>query len=266
MMLIRLSLKDSSNSLALILISLDLIYFAQGRSYYGSPDEFSSMGDVDWGKRGGISSIMGKRNVGAVMRSYRSPSYKRYDSPAWAYSSMADTDWGWRKRSDDSASAAQELYNIYKNNHLTNDYWKRFGQTYYQPYTNRNNYYGNTFQPSYTAHDTYGPRSSALSAGPKSESKLKSKDKYAFHSMADMDWGWKRKRSMSPPLVAAYSAESDKRADEEVNEDTADDIPTAKKNLASVAREFYAKRLQRSGGVAALARHGINTNDGFQYF
>ena len=57
------------------------IYFAQGRSYYGSPDEFSSMGDVDWGKRGGISSIMGKRNVGAVMRSYRSPSYKRYDSP-----------------------------------------------------------------------------------------------------------------------------------------------------------------------------------------
>ena len=74
-----------------------------------------------------------------------------------------------------------------------------------------------SFQPSYTAHDTYGPRSSALSAAPKSESKLKSKDKYAFHSMADMDWGWKRKRSMSPPLVAAYSAESDKRADEEVN-------------------------------------------------
>ena len=73
------------------------------------------------------------------------------------------------------------------------------------------------FQPSYTAHDSYGPRSSALSAGPKSESKLKSKDKYAFHSMADMDWGWKRKRSMSPPLVAAYSAESDKRADEQVN-------------------------------------------------
>ena len=71
------------------------------------------------------------------------------------------------------------------------------------------------FQPSYTAHDTYGPRSSALSAAPKSV--VKNKDKHAFHSMADMDWGWKRKRSMSPPLVAAYAAESDKRADKEVN-------------------------------------------------
>ena len=68
---------------------------------------------------------------------------------------MADTDWGWRKRSDDSASAAQELYNIYKNNHLTNDYWKRFGQSYYQPYTNRNNYYGNTFQV--CKYDAYLP-------------------------------------------------------------------------------------------------------------
>ena len=55
------------------------IGFVQSRSFYGSPEEFMSMGDIDWGKRS-IGSTLGKRNVGSALRAYRSP-YKRYESP-----------------------------------------------------------------------------------------------------------------------------------------------------------------------------------------
>merc|ERR1711997_427941 len=48
-------------------------------------DSYATMGDIDWSKRryagGGSVSLM---------------------SPAWSFSSMADADWGWKKRNDQS--------------------------------------------------------------------------------------------------------------------------------------------------------------------
>jgi len=276
-MLSGISSKLTSVSVALI--SLHLICLVQSRNWDYSADAFTSMGDVDWGKRN-LGSTLGKRNVGSALRSlraYRSP-YKRYESPAWAYSSMADTDWGWKKRSEDPAA---ELYDIYRNNKLTSDYWKRYGQSYYQPYSSYNSYqpYQSLYQiPAETSQEDTAPRTASLK-GPVSKNSNVNKDRqYAFHSMADMDWGWKRKRSMQPPLVDYQdepeilekknlgSFKQGKRADEQVNEDTDQEISAAKKTLASVARTFYPKRRQRGGGIAALARQGVNTNQKLRYF
>lgn len=151
---------------------------------------------------------------------------------------MADSDWGWKKRSSTSPDA--ELYNIYRNKKLTDDYWKRYGQSYYRPYS---------YQPS-TGYQPYGssnhraglddpePRSlpsvssaaveSAAAPSPKANS-LKNRNRYAYHSMADMDWGWKkRKRAMTPPL--------DQLVDEADYDDIMD-LPVVevdKKSLASL--------------------------------
>ena len=111
---------------------------------------------------------------------------------------MADTDWGWKKRSSDEAAAA-ELYNIYRNKKLTDDYWKRYGQSYYQPYAYRPYNYE---QPRSLAVAAPAAAAPAPAPAPKTNS-LKDR-KYAFHSMADMDWGWKRKRSMAPLPLEDY--------------------------------------------------------------
>lgn len=195
MMLLPLSSKLTSNSL--FLVTLQLIGFVQSRSFYGSPEEFMSMGDIDWGKRN-IGSTLGKRNVGSALRTYRSP-YKRYESPAWAYSSMADTDWGWKKRSSDEAAAA-ELYNIYRNKKLTDDYWKRYGQSYYQPYA----YRPYNYEPEQPRSLAVAAPAAAPAPAPAPKTKSLKDRKYAFHSMADMDWGWKRKRSMAPLPLEDY--------------------------------------------------------------
>lgn len=219
MMLSGISSKLTSVSVGLI--SLHLICLVQSRNYYNSADAYTSMGDVDWGKRSGYTSMgdvdwgkrnlgstLGKRNVGSALRAYRAP-YKRYESPAWGYSSMADSDWGWKKRTEEPDAAA-ELYNIYRNKKLGSDYWKRYGQSYYQPYSTYNSYqpYRSTYQApvvAAVAPEPEPPRSASLTsaASPDSSKNSIKNRKYAFHSMADMDWGWKRKRSMQPPLQAS---------------------------------------------------------------
>ncbi len=48
---------------------------------------YSAMSDIDWSKRGGADNWI---------------------SPAYGYSSMADHDWGWKKRSSGAATASEE--------------------------------------------------------------------------------------------------------------------------------------------------------------
>ena len=82
--------------------------------------------------------------------------------------------------------------------------------------------------PAETSQEDTAPRTASLK-GPVSKNSNVNKDRqYAFHSMADMDWGWKRKRSMQPPLDYQDEPEilekknlgsfkQGKRADEQVN-------------------------------------------------
>jgi len=132
---------------------------------------------------------------------------------------MADADWGWKKRgaSPRSTSNPKDLYEIYKKNQLTSDYWKRFGQPYYQPYSYRSTYHQVPYASAYTSRgipSSYPPRASSLvssssgasgSGGVSSGSGIsgspstnRNKNKqYSYHSMADMDWGWKKKKRSS---------------------------------------------------------------------
>ena len=102
---------------------------------------------------------------------------------------MADADWGWKKRTSDSVNA-KDLYDFYKTHKLASDYWKRFGQPYYQPY-----YASRTAVPAYSYQAySYGlPKANSVKA--QRTSNPNKEKQYSYHSMADMDWGWKRKRS-----------------------------------------------------------------------
>ena len=68
--------------------NLDVIYGDtdnMGQAYYGNywdtrgANAYASMGDIDWAKRS---------------------AYDNWISPKYTFSSMADYDWGWKKRGD----------------------------------------------------------------------------------------------------------------------------------------------------------------------
>jgi len=163
-----------------------------------SADAYSSMGDIDWAKR----------------------SYPRiFDSPALRFASMADAEWGWKKRAvnsnfdDEDMDQDQDLaplalkrgYKSYK---------------YRQPYM--------IARPS---HDIYNPYQAYAKYGAISRPQTRKLGprQYNYASMADMDWGWK-KRSQLPALL-------------EIDED--DLSEPEKRNLASLAR-FNALPHKRS--------------------
>ena len=61
--------------------------YAYNPSYFPktTSDSYSTMGDINWAKRANRYS--------GVLKSLMEPSY--------GYASMADANWGWKKRSDD---------------------------------------------------------------------------------------------------------------------------------------------------------------------
>ena len=125
------------------------------------------MSDIDWGKRSG---------------------YDNWISPAYGYHSMADSDWGWKKRgapaapaaaaegedesSEDDGAAAVAARGP-STASLLSRYYKQQASRY----------------PSYL----YRPYVSASRRSPRV-----SRDRqYGFHSMADSDWGWKKRSAPS---------------------------------------------------------------------
>jgi hypothetical protein len=148
------------------------------RARYDSfADGYSSMGDLDWTKRAG-------RDNGI--------------SPAYGYSSMADTDWGWKKRSmeddsDDDVIAVDDETDVDKRSKYSNNY--------YLPYKYR--------QPHSLASTSYRgyaePQSSIAAAAAAAEHAISQRSRggdrqYGYVSMADLDWGWKKKRADSADL------------------------------------------------------------------
>lgn len=147
------------------------------RSYGGyGADAFSSMGDVDWSKRSvGAAHQFGmkdKRSSG-LYRSWLS----RQNSPAYAYHSMADSDWGWKKRGaisteEDDHDRPTSLYHNYLMKKA-------------RGYKHRPNYGYSTRNYRYLISPHTG------ASRPRS---IRQPRNYNYHSMADMDWGWKRKK------------------------------------------------------------------------
>lgn len=219
------------------------------RSYpgYGGANAFSSMGDVDWGKRSGVGAA---RNFGVDDNDHNTEKRARglYHSwlsrgnrPAYQYHSMADTDWGWRKRGAVSDEDDHERPNGLYHNYLRKKARGYKHRPYYGRYKSRN----------------YNYLRSPYTSGVRSRS-IKRPQNYNYRSMADMDWGWKRKKRTGIDLFdnSAESSEDEDISDEDMarlmdliyqNNEENEDV--SKRNIGSVLKNDNDKR-----SIASLAR------------
>jgi len=162
-----------------------------------------------------------------VAASYNPYSYNARFLPqtmsADAYSSMGDIDWA--KRGIDNP-IPEALYPDEKRGAVQKSY------KYKQPYMRARPSLDAAYSP-YQAYARYG----GLVSKPQTRNNLGERQ-YSYASMADMDWGWK-KRSQWPALL--------ENEDYEIvpDDDMIDNLELEKKNLASLAAHnmFPEKRL-----------------------
>jgi len=207
--------------------------------YYGGADAFSSMGDVDWSKRSvGPAHQFGSdskdKRAGGLYRSWLS----RQNSPAYAYHSMADTDWGWKKRgeltSEDDHEGPTSLYH---------NYLMKKGRGY----KHRPNYGYSTRNYRYLISPHTGASRSRSIRQPRN---------YNYHSMADMDWGWKRKKR------TGNDAFEDNSEEEPINEEELNNLidflsqrNEATENDLDVSKRYVGSLLKNEKkSIASLAR------------
>jgi len=210
--------------------------------YYGGADAFSSMGDVDWSKR----SVGPAHQFGSDSRGKRASGLyrnwlSRQSSPAYAYHSMADTDWGWKKRGIMSDEDDHEVPSSLYHNYLMK---KARG------YKHRPNYGYSTRNYKYLVSPHTG------ASRPRS---IRQPRTYNYHSMADMDWGWKRKKRTENDAFdnAEDGSEEDNITEEELdnlvdflsqrNAVNEDDLDVSKRYVGSVFKN-------EKKSIASLAR------------
>jgi hypothetical protein len=164
------------------------------------------MGDINWAKRG-----------------YRHDILQSLMEPTYGYASMADANWGWKKRSDDNADLPDaEALSTPKRGFIQRSY------KYRQPYM-RARPRADRIQP-YQAYARYG----AIS---RPQTRKLGNRQYSFYSMADAPWGWK-KRSELPALLPNLN--------EEIEDTNPMEEDLEKRNLASMARSNMFPRKLRS--------------------
>jgi len=210
--------------------------------YFGGADAFSSMGDVDWGKR----SVGPAHQFGSGNKDKRSSGLyrnwlSRQNSPAYAYHSMADTDWGWKKRGVMSDEDDHEVPSSLYHNYLMK---KARG------YKHRPNYGYSTRNYKYLVSPHAGASRSRSIRQPRT---------YNYHSMADMDWGWKRKKRTGNDYLdnAENDSELNDISEEELDKlvdflsqrDTVidDDLDVSKRYVGSILKN-------EKKSIASLAR------------
>jgi len=203
------------------------LYFSRPSSSY-SADDYSSMGDVNWAKR-----------------SLNPYSYNWMKPRSYAYHSMADADWGWKKRRDDSYDydpIAQALSEDSKRSPVRYSKTYKYSQPYMKARPNMDAKYSKSVRTWFgkrahpviylkglkransplTYYDNYGV------ARPQTRNSLGERQ-YSF-GMADMDWGWK-KRSQWPALMDIEDAI------EIPDDDVEDNLEMEKKNVAALAEQ-----------------------------
>jgi len=222
--------------------------YAYNPSYFPKTDSdsYSSMGDINWAKRGRQSTLqsllepdayssMGdinwaKRSRSGTLRSLLDQNY--------GYASMADANWGWKKRSDDNAdyqsvpdveALSTPKRGIQRSYKYRQPYMRaRPRADRIQRYMGKRGDSQTLYQP-YQAYARYG----AIS---RPQTRKLGNRQYAFYSMADAPWGWK-KRSELPAL-------------QDLNEENEGTNPMEeeleKRNVASMARSNMFPRKLRS--------------------
>jgi len=178
--------------------------YAYNPSYFPktTSDSYSTMGDINWAKRANRYS--------GVLKSLMEPSY--------GYASMADANWGWKKRSDDNLD--EESPDVEALSAPKRGFQRSY--KYRQPYM-RARPRADRIQP-YQAYARYG-------AIARPQTRKLGDRQYAFYSMADAPWGWK-KRSVLPAFI------------DDSEEDTPMEEELEKRNVAAMARSnmFPVKR------------------------
>jgi hypothetical protein len=208
---------------------------------------YTSMGDVDWTKRNGVGSARQFGDDDGSLKDKRARGLYRtwlskVNKPAYQYHSMADTDWGWKKRAaltdEDDHEQPSGMYHNYL--------MKKARGYKHRPYYgyNTRNYVSSRYRTS--------PYTSAVRSR-----NIKRPRQYNYHSMADMDWGWKRKKRTGQDLEQSDN--------EIISEEELDDLlgllyqnsveneaalDESKRNIASVRNHGLDKK-----SVAALARN-----------
>jgi len=228
---------------------------------------YTSMGDVDWTKRNGVGSArqfgdddgsLKDKRAGGLYRTWLS----KVNKPAYQYHSMADTDWGWKKRAaltdEDDHEQPSGMYHNYL--------MKKARGYKHRPYYgyNTRNYVSSRYRTS--------PYTSAVRSR-----NIKRPRQYNYHSimrdtpaigpigtvtkpnfgMADMDWGWKRKKRTGQDLE---QSDNEIISEEELEDllgllyqnrvENEDALDESKRNIASVRNHGLDKK-----SVAALARN-----------
>jgi len=184
--------------------------YAYNPSYFPKTDSdsYAAMGDINWAKRG-----------------YRHDILQSLMEPTYGYASMADANWGWKKRSDDNADY-QSVPDVEALSTPKRGIQRSY--KYRQPYM-RARPRADRIQP-YQAYARYG----AIS---RPQTRKLGNRQYAFYSMADAPWGWK-KRSELPALLPNLN--------EEIEDTNPMEEDLEKRNLASMARSNMFPRKLRS--------------------
>jgi len=155
------------------------------------PDAYASMGDISWVKR--------------------NSRYNWYTPNLYGYASMADADWGWKKRTD--TSIEEPVRDYLKRAANPYSYHYKYKQPYMRPRPQKDPY-----QP-YRAYSRFSG----------SISKPQTRNTMNYFGMADADWGWK-KRSQWPAMVELDNVDD---VDDTLDEDNLD---LEKKNIGSLAQ------------------------------
>jgi len=155
------------------------------------PDAYASMGDISWVKR--------------------NSRYNWYTPNLYGYASMADADWGWKKRTD--TSIEEPVRDYLKRAANPYSYHYKYKQPYMRPRPQKDPY-----QP-YRAYSRFSG----------SISKPQTRNTMNYFGMADADWGWK-KRSQWPAMVELDNMDD---VDDTLDEDNLD---LEKKNIGSLAQ------------------------------
>jgi len=151
--------------------------YAYNPSYFPKTDSdsYAAMGDINWAKRG-----------------YRHDILQSLMEPTYGYASMADANWGWKKRSDDNADLPDaEALSTPKRGFIQRSYKYRQPYMRARPRADRIQRYAGkrggsqTLIQPYQAYARYG----AIS---RPQTRKLGNRQYSFYSMADAPWGWKK--------------------------------------------------------------------------
>jgi len=171
--------------------------------------------------------------------------------PRYGYAAMADADWGWKKRSDENVEESPEVepLGLSSKRGFSRSYKYRQPYMRARPRADRIQRYSgkrggpNTFYQPHQAYARYEPIA-------RPQTRKLGDRQYAFYSMADADWGWKKRSELPARLNLDDESEEASMDDEMEKRNIASLLD--KRNIASLAGSNMFPAKNRVYGKRAL--------------